>query len=235
TGWQMSLNADKCMLLFFHRRTNPMSFVYRLNSFALTSCTSYKYLGVYLTLNLSWSTHIEHLIKSTNRSLGFLKRNLKSDPHHLKLLAFKTLVHPKLEFASSVWDPHQSYLSSDVEAIQNRAVRFIHSNYSYNTSVTALKKQDNLQDLSIRRKITRLLLFHKLFNDATKWESYIQVAAERHLRNYHPHQVIPAKFKTTTFMNSFFVKTAKDWNDLPRKITSLADPLKFKTALLSFF
>ena len=41
-----------------------------------------------------------------NRSLGFLRRNLSSCPEGVKEAAYKALVRPHVEYASSVWDPH---------------------------------------------------------------------------------------------------------------------------------
>ena len=52
-----------------------------------------------------------------------------------------------------------------LEAIQSRAVRFKHD-YSYNTSVSKLKKSLSLGLLSERRKSHRLQIFHKsVYND----------------------------------------------------------------------
>ena len=38
-------------------------------------------------------------------TLGFLRRNLDFAPRQTKVVAYKTLVHPQLEYASSVWHP----------------------------------------------------------------------------------------------------------------------------------
>lgn len=37
--------------------------------------------------------------------LGYLRRNFAKAPFSLKLALYKTLVHPKLEYAASIWDP----------------------------------------------------------------------------------------------------------------------------------
>ena len=61
------------------------------------------------------------------RTLGLLKRNLSSCPMEVKLQAYKGLIRPVLEYASTAWDPHQSYLQEKLEKVQKRAARYITS------------------------------------------------------------------------------------------------------------
>lgn len=159
----------KCMLLSFHRRSNPLRFAYHLNGTALTSSSSHKHLGVHLTSSLSWATHVAYATKSANRSLGFLKRNLALTPSHLNLLSYKTVVRRKLEFASSIGYPHLPYLSTICEALPNCAVRFLYSDHLCDPSVAALKSRGNVQDFVLRRELCRFVLFHKLYSDTINY------------------------------------------------------------------
>jgi hypothetical protein len=45
----------------------------------------------------------------------------------VKLQAYKGLIRPVLEYASTAWDPHQSYLHEKLEKVEKRAARFITS------------------------------------------------------------------------------------------------------------
>lgn len=85
---------------------------------------------------LSWNIHNGNILSKANWSLGFFKRNFNCAPTILKRLTYVTLVRPILEYASSIWSPHLNCLTSSIEALQNRAARFILSDYSGNTSVT---------------------------------------------------------------------------------------------------
>ena len=83
-----------------------------------------KYLGVTITKDLKWNTHISNVCTKANRTLGFLRRNLFSCPQDVREAAYKGLVRPILEYGSSVWDPHYEGLIDDLEKVQKRAARF---------------------------------------------------------------------------------------------------------------
>jgi hypothetical protein len=65
-----------------------------------------KYLGCQITSDLRWSDHVNNICGKANRTLGFLRRNLNVGSTSVKENAYKTLVRPTLEYASTVWDPY---------------------------------------------------------------------------------------------------------------------------------
>lgn len=152
----MPLNLDKCQLMSFSRKQTSINCTYHINSTPIARTSSYKYLGVHLTSSLSWVTHINSICSQASRTLGYLRRNLTSAPPEVRQLAYQTYVRPKLEYASSIWNPSQAYLTNELEAVQNRAARFIMSQYSRDSSVTALKRALSLPSLQSRRIVSRL-------------------------------------------------------------------------------
>ena len=78
---------------------------YTLEGTNLENVESIKYLGVTITSDLRWNTHVSNVCTKANRSLGFLRRHLYSCPQEVKEAAYKGLVRPVLDYGSSVWDP----------------------------------------------------------------------------------------------------------------------------------
>ena len=55
--------------------------------------------------NLSWNKHMENVAAKGNRTLGFIKRNLRECTKPVKAASYTTLTRPALEYISTVWDP----------------------------------------------------------------------------------------------------------------------------------
>lgn len=225
--WLMQLNHSKTKLMSFTNRMSRIQTAYSLNNSSLELVTTYKYLGLHLHSDLAWNHHINLMLASANRSLGLLKHNLKHAPPHLRAHAYTTLIRPKIEYASAIWDPYQSYLINNIESLQNRAVRFIYSDYSRNTSITALKKRAGLQDLCLRRKIARLSLFHKLYHHPSLHNDFFSLPPSIFDRRDHPFKVRRFTCRTFNYAHSFLPRTISDWNTLPSHIATTTDPDKY--------
>ena len=94
------------------------------------------------------------------KPLAFLKETYGSIR-----VAYKTLVRPQLEYASTVLYPHHDKDINKVEAIQRRAARWATRDYKYTSSVTALLKDLNWRPLDQRRIDSRLLMMYKVAYD----------------------------------------------------------------------
>lgn len=226
----MKLNGNKCKTMRVTRSSKQqLSNLYFLNNSALLPVNTYKYLGLHISNNLTWNAHVDYVTNNANRMLGYLRRNFASAPSSLKLTLYKTLVRSKLEYACAVWDPHQTSLVTVLEAIQNRSVRFILSNYSRHASVTTMKTSLHLPALSLRRKCYRLCIFHKMFyhNPILKHALFTRPSYISS-RSDHVHKVgVPAS-RTNMYHDSFIPTTSNDWNHLPASIVDIRDPVRFK-------
>lgn len=83
---------------------------YSLLSHEPEVATSYKYIGIHFTSSLTWNESIDPIILNASRKLAFLRRTLCQAPQETRLLAYKTTILPKLEYANIIWSPHQIYL-----------------------------------------------------------------------------------------------------------------------------
>ena len=130
----MSFNASKCFKMHMTHKKKPTT--HQMGDATLQEVIQQKYLGVELTRDFSWSKHISQVTSGTNKILGLLKRNLRCCDEKTKATAYKTLVRPKLEYCSSIWDPHKQNLIEAVEKVQRRAARFVANDYRRESSVT---------------------------------------------------------------------------------------------------
>ena len=62
------------------KKHNKIPASYTLEGTVLENVESIKYLGVTITSDLKWNTHIRNVCTKANRTLGFLRQNLFSCP-----------------------------------------------------------------------------------------------------------------------------------------------------------
>jgi len=219
-----------CQSIAIHLTTTNIS----MNS--AVSCSnqlSEKYLGVTLSSDLSWSSHITAICTKANQKLGFIKRNLKGTPQELKRLAYIAFVRSGMEYASIIWDPHFIKDSDALERVQRRAARWITNNHDRTTSVTSLLQQLHLEPLEERRRISRLTFLYKISNEhvAVPMNHLDFVLCDRPVRGPTTKQKLKIPRCTSTrFQKSFAARTISEWNSLPDSITSLAS-VSFRSQL----
>jgi hypothetical protein len=80
---------------------------------------------------MSWDKQVQKVVAKGNKALGFIRRNIGSCPEEVRKQAYLELVRPRLEYASSTWDPHLQKHIQQIEMVQRRAARFFKSNWNY--------------------------------------------------------------------------------------------------------
>ena len=176
TMWQMQLNIDKCAILRCTRSHSPVLFDYVVDCKTITSTDKHPYLSITQHKTMQWSHHIDGICKKAYKVLNFIRRNLSKCSTEVKSTAYLTLVRPIMEYAASVWDPHQQYLIDNIEKIQRRAARWVLSDHRQQSSVTNMLNQLHWPTLQLRRYVSRLSQIHKIVyhhNTAINMPSYI--------------------------------------------------------------
>ena len=219
--WQMRLNINKCVTLQCYRSFSPLLTNYFIEGHTLERVDQHLYLGVMLDRTMSFVTHINNVISKASKVLNFVKRNLSKCLQSTKEAAYISLVRPTLEYASSVWDPTQRIYVTRIEAIQRRAARWVLNNYSRYSSVTTMLQQLQWPTLEERRRRARLSLFYKARNNlvALQIPDYF-ITHPHQSRLHHQSSYMVPYIRTSSYMNSFYSRTIKEWNALPPDVAT---------------
>ena len=223
--WGMRFQPVKCnMMQLTRKRIKKIHASYTLEGTNLENVESIKYLGVTITSDLRWNTHVSNVCTKANRTLGFLRRNLYSCPQEVKEAAYKGLVRPVLDYGSSVWDPPVVVLQEELESVQKRAARFVTGNYSYETgSMTGILGQLKWESLKKRRKDNRLILLYKGLKGKASVPTDDLIPKTRRCKNQHSMAFQTPIANTDVYKGSFFPQTIRDWNALPDSLISSAE------------
>ena len=233
--WQMDFNPKKCYVLSITCKRTTLLYPYTLNGVQLEHVKNHPYLGAQLDSTLSWNPHIDKTVKKAQRNLNLLRRNLHGCSQKTKVNAYKTMVRPNLEYASSAWDPYQEGHIDRLEAVQKKAARFVTGDHRRSTSASGLVSSLEWRTLQERRLIARLTMLFKAVNGlaaVTIPPEYKQPEQDSKFNVLHT--------RVDSYKFSFFPRTTRIWNLLPPHLTqvpdeTLPDPTKFKNGIQEQF
>ena len=251
-NWGMKFNAKKCYILSIADKGKHK--FYELNSYLLQHVENNPYLGLIISKDLKWATHIDQIRKKASSTLGVVQRNLKRCPKSVKKTAYISLVRSTLEYGATVWDP---YLEKDVyklECIQRKAARFICNDYRSREQgcVTEMLRDLELPTLKERRKDKRLIFMYNIVKGsvpAIPPNAYLKpIVSKRRIKAktfsdfeskniVKRHQLLNEKCfnlptsKTDTYRYSYFPKTISEWNELSDSVVKAQSTEIFKDRL----
>jgi len=246
--WQMKFNIKKCKILKITKRTtHKINFKYAMATTSpcieptpqeilqianttlslktkpsgyssLEEIDSDRYLGVYLDKNLNFNHHTDEISKKATKLLNLCRRNLHMCSPSIKETAYKAIVRPHLEFASSAWSPHTNRNINKLENVQRRAARFIlnHYDYSENSNLSnKIKSSLKWQPLQHRRAIKDLTIFQKIRQNHINI-NFPQIVNPSPI---HPNRYLHVQVNhSEAFKYSYFVRTIRLWNTIPLKL-----------------
>ena len=207
------------------KRIKKIHASYTLEGTDLEHVERIKYLGVTITSDLRWNTHVSNVCTKANRTLGFLRINLYSCPQEVKEAAYKGLVRQVLDYGRSVWDPPPRVVfQEELESVQKRAARFVIGNYNCETaSMTGILVQLKWESSKRRRKDNRLILLYRGLKGKASVSTDDLIPKTRHCRNQHSMAFQTPIANTDVYKGSFFPQTIRDLNALPDSLISSAE------------
>jgi hypothetical protein len=173
-GWCRSnglpLNRDKCYILSFSRKTKPLMFDYRIGNALLTRCFTFKDLGVTFDAQFTFNEHVDIIVASSVKTLGFIFRSCKRfrSESCLRALYF-TLVRSKLEYCSIAWSPIYRRGVDALESVQRKFAKYLLFKLiaefpPRGTPNSVLYDMANLRSLNMRRNDSFLIFLYKIIH-----------------------------------------------------------------------
>ena len=154
------------MLLLFISQKRIHSFpppCLTLGHSPLGRVSSYKYLGLLITFNLMWSTHIANICTKTRTLIGLLYRWFyKYSSCNTLIKLYVSFIRPHLEYAAAVWDPSLRIDINLLEDVQKFTQKVCLK--SWNASYDELLEQSHLPSLQARRLDAKLCHLYKIVN-----------------------------------------------------------------------
>ena len=204
------LNAAKCKYMLISRKKQPIVPLTPIlvcgNALQIERVNSFKYLGVWITKDLTWSRHVNEICIKARRVGGLIYR---------QYYQYSTPETLNLEYAPLVWDPHLQKDVDKLETVQKFALRMCTKNWmaGYDDLLTCC----NIPSLKTRRLYLKLVFLYQLVNDLIVYPSH--GVSHRNLsvniRHGHPTLLHRPFSRTQAYNMFFFHHSISVWNTLP--------------------
>jgi hypothetical protein len=122
----MKINPVKSVVVCFTRAQVKEPLYYTLGGTVIPEASSYKYVGIILCSDLSWSDQVNYTVKKVWKLLHFTMCILKKGNSNTKSLAYTSLVHPILEYSVACWDTYREGQINVLDRVQKKAAKFAH-------------------------------------------------------------------------------------------------------------
>ena len=193
------------------------------NNHQIERVDEFKYLGVKLDSQLSWSAHVDYMSKNVSKRTGIIKRMKHFLPRQTVVMLSNALVIPHFDYGSTVWSNTSAESLNKLQVLHNnfKLARIILS-ADIRTSVNEMMDELHWVKLEKRWHVHLLLLAFKCLKNLSP--TYLSSQFE-FVHNYHSHVtrnhssntlVIP-KCNSNAGLRTFHVtcRAAHAWNNLP--------------------
>ena len=113
---------------------------------------------------ISTANSVGNLVRTESQSRQTGHSDLWTKSPQIREMAYQSLVHSQLEYASAIRDLYTKDRTHKVEMVQRRAAWWTLSDYTRTNSVTSLQSQLNWQTLEGRRSVAGICLCYKFVN-----------------------------------------------------------------------
>ena len=241
---KMVVNASKtkCMCIGSKQRLSALADekldVHFGESSINASCCE-KVLGIHIDSTLSWSDHINYLIKKVNSLLALLKRIKKYLIPNTRILFYNAYILPHLDFCCSVWGNCNKSCLDFVLKLQKRAARIILDECDIKKPSKILFKESGI--VPIQKRIAyhkSLLVFKSKTGSAPEYLSNLLTETQTtkyNTRFSSQNNLLIPRPKTELFKSSFSFSGPKVWNSLATEIKNAKSISEFKLLFKSTY
>ena len=210
--WLVNFNAKKTQLVLFDQSKNTCAIDVKMDGSVLEEKSSFKMLGLSFSSKLDWGSYIVSIAKTTSKKIGALIHSMKFLSPEVALYLYKSTIWPCMEYCCHVWAGAPSCYLELLDKLQKQICRTV------GPSLAA-----SLEPLAYRQNVASLSLLYRYYFGRCSSElaqlvplPYCQGKSTRYSDRLHDFSVNICIYYKDVYVNSFFPRTARLWNSLPR-------------------
>ena len=223
TSNRLSLNVSKTLYLVFSNKNN-IQLKLSIGSSLLAKQMDTKFLGVYLSANLSWNKHIDMVVNKISKNVGIIAKVRHLLPVSHTCTLYKALVEPYLSYCNLIWARYSSTVRLDrILKIQKKYVRIITFSDFRAHSKPLFKKLSVLTVYDLYKYQLAIFMF-KNFNGLIPATHRVMFKLNSDLHSYKTRNSL--KYHVSYCRTSCRQNVAQNlgprlWNSLPQDIVTM--------------
>lgn len=240
---KLTLNVSKTKCMLFGTPgmlKSTRSLALQHGGEVIEQVSDFKYLGVVMDSELTFSAHIAGLARKINSRLGVLGRVRKFLPQDLRVMLYNALVLPHFDYASIVWSNTHAKYTDRLASLQARAGRIILGLPRLSSSERVLRTLEwipmkdrwNIQRAGMMFKVAQKKVPDYVSDGFTPLsEAYADSGRES--RGSSSGNFVPCKSQGNTEWGRrrFVSHGVFLWNQLPDELKSIQKDRNFKVRL----
>ena len=225
---RLTLNRDKTELMVItNRQIDDNNSTLHLGETLLNPSNSCKFLGVFLNNKMTFTCHIEHVMRKISRHTGILYRIRDYLPEQARLNYYYAFIYPYLTYNVSVWGGTYDTHLLRLKIIQKRIIRLM-TNADYRENSTPLFYKLKILKFIDVYKFQLLVYMHKAILRG-------EFSSEHGVNTRNQNLAVPTYHRLTITQNSVSFAGPTFWNQLPHNLRSIGTLGPFKKALKTHF
>jgi hypothetical protein len=161
---RLHVNASKSSCMVLSTRHNVGDINITINDDSINVDNDVKYLGVYVSNDLSWDKHISNVCRKLGHGLQILRRLQGIVPVNDMVTIYKTIIQPHIDYCITIWGYAPKCQLKRVQRLQNKIFRLITDDYSWDTSPRDILSKFNIPSISQRRDYFNGINVFRCFN-----------------------------------------------------------------------
>ena len=239
----LTLNVEKTKFIFFKTRNKPLTELppVFIDGTEIERVSHNKYLGLMLDEQLNWGHHISLIRKTVNPYLCMLRRTAYLLPSCTRLSVYYSYIHCHFMYLISLWGFTTDYNLTDLQVLQNKAIRAIFWQEYQEPSVNTDSLFNKYRILKIRELVkydclnvifkfrNGLLKCNQSLNLRTFRDNYREENDQRiATRNFIQARYVIPRARLNILRDTLLSRGLTWYNELPYNIISETRFLTFK-------
>ena len=241
--WHVTFNTTKTVYMTFSNKKfkTPLNIVF---GEPINAVKDHKHLGLLFSDDLKWTKHIHSIGNTALQKIGLLFRLRAYLSRKQMETIYLCVIRPALEYCAIIYDNSNVADMLFLDNVQRKAA-LVCTGALRRTHNYDLFKEVGWESLGIRRKVSKLYWFYKIYVLHSPGYLFNLVSSNIVFKNVNAivtrssntgtHRLINTRCRTTKYYKSYFPCCIRSWNCLKFDLSSVLSLNQVKMELNKLF